>query len=105
MDIAELITRVEAATGSDAVLDEAIYRAIDPQRALEIPLAPRLTESIDAALALVERVKPGCWHDIIHAALIDGDDMDWHPPPETPLEKLPRNIILALLRSISDRSS
>lgn len=77
--LAGLLARVEAATGADIELDEAISLALcDEHRFMQLADAPvgagcemyrfgprgfhsalRVTASLDAALALVERVLPG----------------------------------------------
>jgi hypothetical protein len=75
-DLAELLARVEAATGPDRKLDCALYCATAEspfenyypdcvlavlggfRARLEIEDVPKLTASLDAALALVERVRP-----------------------------------------------
>lgn len=64
----ELLARVEGASGPDGRLDYDIVRALDPPKLLAPGNPPLttdweyygpLTASIDAALALVERVLPG----------------------------------------------
>lgn len=66
--MAELIERLEKATGPDRELDEAIWCATEPAIVPLIPhwtksqrenLTPRFTDSLDAAVALVERCLPG----------------------------------------------
>lgn len=64
----DLIRRVEAATGPDRELDFDVCAALGLYEAeptygphlRRIWHGPRLTASIDAALALVEKVLPGC---------------------------------------------
>jgi len=81
-DLAELLERVKAATGPDEALGEDIWVAVvpgatrrnimaewpgerpiwefsDPERNTIARFTPRITMSIDAALALTERVLPG----------------------------------------------
>ena len=54
MKLEELIERVSKATGPDRELDWAIADAILPHG----PCAPKLTSSLEAVLALVEREMP-----------------------------------------------
>lgn len=58
MTIAELLERVEGATGPDRELDAAIECALASTWGSAINPRP-YTASLDAALALVERVRPG----------------------------------------------
>ena len=104
--IEELIAALEMATGPSRELDCAIAVTIDGY--YEIPpkweggpvgygyveddgkryvepghggdqLVPHYTASIDAAVALVNRVLPGKWPDILHAALRElGKQNNWH---------------------------
>lgn len=60
-DLAELLVRVKAATGPDREIDRAIERLEHGPDV--IPFTPAYTASIDAALALVERVLPGWFVD------------------------------------------
>lgn len=76
--IEELVGRVEAATGADREIDGLIWKACeekpgddwqlmgsgvwhrrDPDDYVAFDVPPKLTASIDAALALAERVLPG----------------------------------------------
>lgn len=69
--IADLLERVKAASGPDRGLDDAILEATNPHRNRGGPYTSwraaawafcwdtRITASLDAALALVERVLPG----------------------------------------------
>jgi hypothetical protein len=83
-DLQELIDRMKAATGPDRELDFAVYDHLFPPKPppanaphIELPPGfgrdalsrsmdprPELTGSIDAALALVERVLPGAEYNI-----------------------------------------
>ena len=78
-DLAELLERVKAATGPDRELDAALLCATSPSYHLSKnslggtvicrdgfrwnieDIAPYLITSIDAALALADRVLPGWW--------------------------------------------
>lgn len=71
-EIEGLIERLEKATGPDRELDahllgyfgwrtDGFGRAIDPD-GLPCLTIPDLLASLDAALALVERVRPGAWY-------------------------------------------
>lgn len=61
-DLTALLARVEAATGPDRELDCAIMMALDPQSWF-----PLYTSSLDATVALVEKVRPsydyGVWRN------------------------------------------
>lgn len=72
-DLADLLARVEAATGPDREIDGLLYCMEDEViqrcwphwgREQRENLTPRYTASLDAALALVERVLPGSTVDI-----------------------------------------
>jgi hypothetical protein len=65
-DIAGLIERLEKATEPDVFLDAAIRKALDMP--LEAPITsdcPRYTASIDAALALAEKLHETHWYSIL----------------------------------------
>ena len=69
-DISELRERVEKATGPDRELDEAL------RVHFRYPPKPwNYTASIDAALALVERVRPGCWYVMAKGRLTDAEPL------------------------------
>lgn len=112
-EIKELIERVGRASGPDRELDLAIgalwsdppfSMSINQQRGGKPPVF-KFTASIDAALALVERVRPGTGYSIIrpdNAAAdvqvdIDGELAD---APTVPLA-----ILSALLASLSNGES
>jgi len=60
-DLASLLERVKAAKGPDRVLDADIYRAVSGIGAgasVGWAVVPKFSLSIDAALALVERLLP-----------------------------------------------
>lgn len=79
MTKAELLQRIEAASGPDRVLDgdvwhaltakpgdvwvndfaDGVYHLQDPRDTIAYEAPPDLTASIDAAIALVERLLPG----------------------------------------------
>lgn len=72
-DLKDLIAKCERATGGDRELDAAIATALDDWsehwEAEDLHSEPKLfkdcddyTSSIDAALALCERVLPGIWY-------------------------------------------
>lgn len=72
--LADLLARVEAASGPSFALEQDIHRALAPRAVLDafadgtpvpadwgLPLAPpAYTASLDVALRLVERLLPGC---------------------------------------------
>ena len=106
-DISELIERVKAATGPDRELDEAIRFYFDPKGSRYYSENSAYTASIDAALALVERVLPE--HDwilghtngglTIHCQL--GPDADKMAFGDTPALA----ILLALLTALQSTHS
>ena len=137
-NIGDLIERVKAAKGSDRDLDVDIAWAIEPSRyaaaywngrvgrpGTTLPKkidglgrlsvrgnCPAFSGSIDAALALVDRLLPGWGKRFV---MPSGDDYAscemWLPPPDektpwrrsyAPHETLPLAILLALLTAICD---
>ena len=56
----DLITRLEEAAEGSRELDRAIWRELEFDSRGEPTLCPAYTTSLDAALALAERVLPGC---------------------------------------------
>jgi hypothetical protein len=74
----------------------------EPFKAWETP-APwrmehmRLTASIDAALALVERVLPGRWSEMLRWAM---DNMWAEQAPHMLLETLPRHLVACALQAL-----
>jgi hypothetical protein len=73
-ELRALLARVENATGPDREIDKALFAVFDPERANRMtyvqyegyaPMwtAPAYTASLDAALALVERVLPNAYHE------------------------------------------
>jgi hypothetical protein len=56
--LASLLARVEVATGANYDLEYLIASALEPERLHWLQTPPRYTASLDAALALVERVLP-----------------------------------------------
>jgi hypothetical protein len=58
MNLSELIARVEKATGPDIRLDFLIHDGLYGDRTGGV--VPRVTESLDAVVALVKRELPGC---------------------------------------------
>lgn len=86
-DLTSLVERVEGASGADRELDALLLPVFDP--ALQVrhnsvwrgklccgsltDCLPPYSASVDAALALVERVLPGCGYDL---TFVPGND---HP--------------------------
>ena len=63
---------------------------------------PFYTASIDAALALVERVAPGMWWIILHSATKQVADLKTYSNPHPPLSRLPLAILAALLSLMAE---
>ena len=84
-DLTALLERVRAATGPDRELDGAVMDAVDPLpnpaqtrweciSGQEFHLTvPPLSASVDAALALVERMLPGAYINVGPMFYIDGE--------------------------------
>ena len=93
-DLADLLARVRAATGSDRDLDAAIADRLDQGgRGADVP---PYTSSVDACLDLVDRVLPGWhWHVgygpqgvVPYAALANGPARHEASAPTVPLALL-----------------
>lgn len=97
-EIEALLERVKAATGPDRELDEAIRFYFDPVGSVYYSESSAYTASIDAALALVERMLPGRWAEILRTAM---DDL-WASTTgsKMPMKLLPRFVIAALLTAL-----
>ena len=122
-EIEGLLSRLEAATGPDRELDHRLqgilvndgnfghYAGIEEWVTAGMEFGwntPAYTASIDAAIALVERVEPRSWHVHLGTAInsLWASDTIFGEPltaPDVPLYLLPKHIILALLRSLSAR--
>lgn len=63
-DLSDLLARVEAADGPDMELDADLYLALVGSNIRSWDMPPEPTNSIDAALALVEEKLPGCAIDM-----------------------------------------
>ena len=121
-DLRGLIERVEKATGPDRELDAQIYIWVHGLRAnapvLWTQVAP-YTNSLDAALALVEKMRPGYRWGVSSVAIkigaypdgktAYGEGFRAHVTKNSPLRPMPSTadaptpalaIILALLRSL-----
>ena len=110
-ELAGLIERLEKATGPDGAIDDLLYWTLK-QHPAKGPFAriPAYTDSIDAALGLVERVLPGwMWYvgsvgenDMPQATITepveDCRDFVGHAPTA------PLAILLALLRALAQES-
>jgi len=106
-----LIERVRIATGPDRELDIAIGDALPPAKIFssghwfnrdDFIRYPAVTNSIDAALALVERCLPGKWDAVLHMALAS---LWAENAPNTPHNLLPKYVILALLTALQDQNN
>ena len=111
-DLREAVARVEAATGPDHGIDRAcwaLFEAIPPANPLSLAYvtARDFSGSLDAALALVERVRPG-WCALLAIAPDNtlcnlhtkplGTVGVWHPLATAPTA--PLALLAALLRSL-----
>lgn len=119
-DLNELFERVKKATGPDRKLDIAIARqthhpsmdGCNPDHDNFIMAGskmdrriPAFTASIDAALALVERVLPGWpqqWAEMLREAM---DDLWAETSPQMPIIRLPLAILAALLSALISKES
>jgi hypothetical protein len=109
-DLPTLIARVEAATGPDRDLDEAILAAVNPHKtgpyaswraaASAFAWDTRVTASVDAALSLAEARGLNA-ADVLFDVLQAGWDGEarWSPAD------FARRIILALLRAQAERQA
>lgn len=108
--IAELLRRVNEATGPDREIDEAVRRTFDPNGRYFYSVNWAVTSSTDAALALVERMLPG-WHWTLNSCeLYHDDDLErFHAELDNydvdtgdgPYYTAPLAILSALLRALS----
>lgn len=115
-DLPTLLDRVRKADGPDRELDAALALAIGGWKMWkskhgywELANLPELTACIDAALALVEQVLPGCaftiqrdWGDLNRCS-ISTDDITPTPPYVEDGQTLPLAILAALLSAIIAR--
>jgi hypothetical protein len=84
-DLKGLLERVKGATGPDRALDLALARALVPdvivlrQRNDDSGADPftywQYTDKIDDALALVERVLPGCWYALAKGRMTEAESL------------------------------
>lgn len=124
-EIKELMERVRAATGPDRDLDfliqihvahpltgEEHYTLQDVMNDFALLGADGMvidapyTASIDAALALVERVLPGRWNEILGAALRGmSKTFHWHIafPKPGQMDGLPLAILACLLQALQEK--
>lgn len=99
---ADIIERLEKATGPDGDLDLDIINLIDPPVARHSAMHQPYTASLDAAISLVDRMLPG-WH----WSLYDTDGLGRRnaqiEPPEyssEPFDGLGQTIAIALLLAL-----
>lgn len=104
-DIGELLERVKAARGADMLLSNDMWRALRGQEPGSILYheTPDVTASIDAAIALVERVLPGWRWNIGHDANDELHATIWHGVTEQDEygATAPLAILAALLLSLT----
>lgn len=68
----------------------------DPDSKIGAGLPPPFTTSLDAGLALAERMRPGEWWTLLYGAI-----MDWRAHVKPEMSLLPLAFIRALLRTQS----
>lgn len=127
-DLTALLKRAKKTAGPDRELDCAIAVAIDgftagsprfegddirywyfykdgvaiwPGQAGDM-LVRDYTSSMDAVLALSERIFPGEWRNLLDYAM-NGDPMEYHPPDPTTLERLPLAMVCAIIETLLAR--
>jgi hypothetical protein len=113
--LSELLAKVQAASGPDRELDIANTKALVHGKFYQTPeTAGPYTSSIDAALALVERVLPGWWYHMAKGRLSPSEPLfacALYPPgaSDPQLDREPEEastqplaIIKALLTAIGD---
>lgn len=120
--IADLIERVERASGPDREIDGEAWKLFvekpgdvwsdefgvwhlqDPNDTIAWEPPPYLTSSLDAVLSLVERVRPGWGWQVNGGSLAKVatlmDDDSWSVPFEGAAATPPLAVLSALLRSI-----
>ena len=108
--ISSLLSRVRAASGPDRELDADIWQALCwKHHWREIAKGTPFTGSIDAAVALVERVLPGCSLTILrdwgglNRCRIWTDDITPAPPYVGTASSLPLAILAALLSALEQK--
>lgn len=112
-DLNELLERVSSATGPDRELDRdiCIELAIDmatDDGAVGWKSPPHFTASTDAALALVERVLPAGWPDVLREAISElSRRHSWNItfPVAGQREELSLAILAALLSALISKES
>lgn len=115
--LSDLLARVEAATGPDRELDDAINRYFRNSAEPEIHqpermpgqayFGPRITASIDAALALVEQKLPNWWWNVggcgraYSSSILDtASGSSKEGATDEPARSAPLAILSALLRAL-----
>ena len=103
---ADLIARLEKLTGPDREVDREIQIALGLPFSEVLSDKPFLinayTASLDAAVALVERIRPGKWPDILRQAISEmGREFHWHIClVKVPPSLLAKYVLLALFRAL-----
>lgn len=129
---AELIAKLEALSGPDREIDAAIVASLNNAIVKRYPPTddfgpknrwqfwsedgkhflgsegkypvPPYTASLDATIALVERLLPGRWPDFLRGGLsILAERHFWHIEPRKPGQEheLPSAVLICLLRALS----
>ena len=96
--ITSLIEKLEGAEVGSRELDSAVHRALEPIAWREFIASPRLTASLDAALALAERV---LGEEAALSILQDTVDA-WNAAAGLSIKSLPRLFCAAILRAQSE---
>lgn len=109
MVTANLLSRLQRLTAPDREVDALIAAHFKLKLITgtwpDWCIDPPFTESLDAAVALCERVLPGKWPDILREALrLMGREYDWHISIDRqPPELLCKFVLIAILTALEAR--
>lgn len=107
--LTDIIERLESATGPNFKLDCDIRRMFDPEHAEHFTIPPNFTASLDAAIALCERVFPAANWQLCSSGgctLIYGNTPDGHDILEAGTQTAPTPALalcLAICRAMAAR--